>query len=205
MALYKCAKYNQTNLTPPCTHLETCERYGRCRHCFAVYGTNEQGEILPKIFGCAGIGHTCNKENIGRCVLENRVRHTHYCCCYGDFCNRNVTVVRENLTPEPTLARPTLSMRQELGALRSNNILFYVLPPLFGLIILLAVIKKVHGKHKHKHTPQDAPPLLPVATPPHTPPLRNDPIHFQEVNINSRTGKLIKPIQSQLGIHSLLS
>jgi len=195
--LYKCAVYDQQNPTNKCNDVANCQTYIKCKFCFATYANvNNTSQLKEQISGCLGNNSKCEKtkSNDGRCVIKHRLKHVHYCCCYGDYCNKNVEIIPANLIPKPTPTRRTfirLPNHTRKDIFKSNKILYYILPPIFGFIIVLAVLQRLWRKHKRAMS--HGAPLLPTS-PPQTPPVQSRPIQFHEIISRGQFGFVWKAL-----------
>lgn len=192
---YQCAMFNHLKPSTTCKDIESCRDFESCKFCFAAYA-NVNDTVKPQVAGCFGKNHECKRTEIndGQCVLKHKARNVHYCCCYGDRCNQNVSIIPVNLIPKPTPTRKTvfeILPHADKDIFKSNKILYYILPPIFGAIIVLAVLQRLWRKHKRAMS--HGVPILP-SSPPQTPPLQSKPIHFDEIISRGQFGLVWKAL-----------
>ena len=180
-----CRTYDMTE----CNTKGLCERDIVCHdthHCFAVYrNDSETGKVEKEKLGCMAFESSRECES-GHCMLRHNPAsgsknklHRYLCCCKGSRCNLNMTFNEEAMQPQTTQATTgTISLPKKPNEKYSRVVLYYILVPVFGIVIVLGVMFYLWRKHKNMILTRR--PLL-DRTPPPTPPFESKPIQLLEI------------------------
>ncbi|KAK7044021.1 Activin receptor type-2A, partial [Halocaridina rubra] len=105
-----CSKDAHQNSVCPGTETEACPKWDdpdKENHCFVVWTENE-GKVEVTFKGCWLSGHNCRDECLSRQTvssLKGEKNHI-FCCCSGNYCNRNFSWDPAPEVPDPPSTTP---------------------------------------------------------------------------------------------------
>ena len=106
-----CESYNfncnvtnaSSNISSVCSSLRHCDQAPRGVQpaCFASFGRDNQGKLQVITKGCMFQKNAkCIRSSVCKGRQRIRTRNRQYCCCFSNFCNRDVIVFVEERRTE---------------------------------------------------------------------------------------------------------
>ncbi|KAK7466809.1 hypothetical protein BaRGS_00037076 [Batillaria attramentaria] len=148
----KCERYKE-KCDPEkedCSTVEIChaEASTTRKLCYASWRNSTEGiQIVMK--GCWMGEESCFGQR--QCIQRDPIRSVYFCCCEGDFCNRNITFQNAPIGPgpEPEGSSPHPPVRRENNSQLLKTVLYSIVPIIGGAVIIVAVffIWKRHQRH----------------------------------------------------------
>lgn len=162
----KCDFLNETqgsSVNPGFPRTETCDISQPQRtHCFVLWHVNS-GEAKVVMKGCWVGRPDCNNQT--KCVPRPtpNTDQMYFCCCEGDFCNRNITVSRfPEAPPSTTVSTSTPIMHRPDLTFQTIQYTIFPMLALF-LIIPICYLYRARKAARSNHMP------LPTTEPPAPP------------------------------------
>jgi hypothetical protein len=124
-------------------------------HCYHLTQQNESGEIELVKRGCWLGDYSCIDQKSCEAVEDEDKKHLYFCCCEGDYCNRNITYIKNTGTKPPELHEPEVTNNDEV----ISTLLFSVLP-LLAIAVLVVFGYWLYRRHRtafHETLPQPDP------------------------------------------------
>ncbi|CAH1774752.1 unnamed protein product [Owenia fusiformis] len=144
-----------------CNDTEWCgiPESGKSAHCYVLWENTTHPIIHKK--GCWLDDKGCYNKN-SECIAKDfRKNNFLYCCCNGEFCNKNFTFVLEDVsTPASTLTTEGINGPVKYMGAETWRTLVYSLVPVAGIAIIIAFAFWMWRRHRamyHEALPMTEP------------------------------------------------
>ncbi|XP_066956058.1 activin receptor type-2A-like [Macrobrachium rosenbergii] len=172
------------------TEIETCpkEDSEKEEYCFVVWTEND-GKVDVTFKGCWISGHSCTEECISRQTvssLQGDKNHI-FCCCSGNYCNRNFSWIPAEEVPVVSTTTPTTTEDPDIVV----KTVCWTLGTLIGLVVIVIFGFYFYRKRKMANF-NELPTIESTALVPPSPPMGLRPIQLKEVKARGRFGAVWK-------------